>query len=127
VVEGLFTQSAALELPEPSPADKLMEVVGQVQVGGLGRSVMAFLLLFVLYRMFGGMLRRNQLDSMDLLAGDSGMTPHAALPGGGAGNSGMLQQVLSVPAAKVRAKAEESPAEVAANLEVWMTQDAKYE
>jgi flagellar M-ring protein FliF len=127
VVEGSFVQPAAPELPEPSPVDQLMQMVERVQFGSLGRSVLAFLLLFVLYRMFGGMLRRNQMDSMDLLAADSGMGPHAALPGGGSGAGGMLQQVMSVPAAKVRAKAEEAPSEVAANLEAWMTQDAKYE
>lgn len=127
VIEGSFTRPAALDLPEPSPADKLMEMVERVQFGSLGRSVLAFFLLFVLYRMFGGMLRRNQLDSMDLLSGDSGKMSHAALPGGASGASGMLQQVQSVPAAKVRAKAEEAPSEVAANLEAWMTQDAKYE
>jgi len=126
VIEGIFAESVLPELLELSPAEKIMEIVGRVQLGGVARPLLAVFLLFVLYRMFGGMLRRNQFDSMDLLGGDSGLAAHAALPGGG-GSAGMLQQVLSVPAAKVRAKAEEAPSEVAANLEAWMTQDSKYE
>lgn len=125
VVEGSFPQAPVQALPEPSPADRFFELADRMQLGSLVRPALAFVLLFVLYRMFGGMLRRSQLDSMDLMPADS-PTPAHALPGG-PGSESMLKQILSVPAAKVRAKAEEDPSEIAANLEAWMGRDSKYE
>lgn len=126
VAEGPFARPAEEAAPVESVLDKAMDLAGRVSLGGIGRPALAVVLLLVLYRMFGGMLRRNQLESVALTSADFPSSSHA-LPGGGSGATGMLKEVASVPAAAVRAKAEQDPAEVAATLEAWMSRDSKFE
>jgi len=125
VVEGVF---AARKAEEPPPAasslDKALGLAQRVSFAQFGRPVAAAILLLVLYRMFGGMLRRNQLESVDLTT--TQMAAAEALPEGSSG-SGILGEVASVPAGKVRKHAEEDPADVAATLEAWMARDSKFE
>ena len=125
VVEDTFAATATAEATMESGLDKALGLAERVPLAQFGRPLLAVALLLVLYRMFGGMLRRNQIESMDLI-GESPLSARDALPGGSRAG-GMLEEVASIPATKVRKHAEENPADVAATLEAWMARDTKSE
>jgi flagellar biosynthesis/type III secretory pathway M-ring protein FliF/YscJ len=123
VAEGAFADDKAAEAQPAAPMDKALELAERVPIASLGRPALAILLLLALYKKFGGMFRRSQLESIDL----SGPRPDLGLGSnqlpGGVGDSPLLKEVTSIPASKVQSRAEEDPSEVAATLESWMNRE----
>lgn len=127
VVEGPFS-SAPATVPAPaSPADRVLDLATRISPMQAGRSVLAVLLLFVLYRMFRGMLRRTQMESMDLGGGEQLDENVYTVPGSGMATEQNSdgQHTEGTPAERIRARMDENPAEVAASLESWMKASRK--